>query len=853
MLQKSELFARLAVGHAARITVVTPNQRLAHSLTLEFDDYQLARGLTSWEAADILPFGAFVERLWEDALYSDLGEKLPLLLTPAQEQHLWERILAASGLLIVPQAAAQCRDAWRLIHQWRIGTGPGNDDALAYGQWSSAYKKQTDGDIDAARLPDLMAGYLDQLKKPALIVAYAFDVMPPQTRESLSHFQWVECAPDPITGTAVRAAFPTAKHELEAAAKWARARLEEGKQRIGVVVPELGQRRQEVVRIFSRVMDPGYNLPTHLANAAKAPLPFNVSIGRPLAAYPLVDAALTLIELAFTPIDFARASHLIRSPYIGGADTELARRASLDVRIRRDADSTIGLAKLIAAAEPAPLLRKLLERVFDITKTKVDSPADWARQFSALLEAAGFPGERTLDSDEFQTRAKWHEMLGELAKLERISSQMAFPAAFATLKRLCADTLFQPESPDAPIQILGVIESQEQRFDCLWVSGLTDDVWPRDARPNPFIPIALQKKAGIPQASAEGAAARDGRITEEWKSAAGEVVFSHATKDEDRDLAPSPLIKEIPEGAIAVPDYPRYRDLIFAARKMESFEDHRAPRVKPGAQRGGTRVLADQAACPFRAFARWRLGAEALEEPAPGLDPRDRGKLLHALMREIWKRVRSHANLGKDLSSVIAQAAQTAVSEMGLTGRYAELERERLGRLAREWLEVEARRAPFEVHSLEEEREISVAGMQFKSRIDRMDRLERGGHVLIDYKTGMPNPRHWQGPRPDDPQLPLYAVAAPEELAAIVFAKLRTGEMKFMGYSRAEQLLPNVQIYRDWPQLLAQWKADAEALGSAFAAGDAHVDPKEDLKTCRRCDLQTLCRVYEKFSGLANE
>src|SRR5690348_1628755 len=266
MLQKSELFARLAVGHKARITVVTPNQRLAHSLTLEFDDYQLARGLTSWEAADILPFGAFVERLWEDALYSPLGEmrgsQLPLLLTPAQEQHLWERILAASGLLIVPQAAAQCRDAWRLIHQWRIPNGPGNEDALAFGQWSAMYKKETEGDIDAARLPDLMAGYLDPLKKPALIVAYAHDVMPPQTREFLAHFEWVECAPEPISSTAVRASFPSAKHELEAAAKWARARLEEGKKRIGVVVPELGQCRQEVVRSFSRVMDPGYNLPS---------------------------------------------------------------------------------------------------------------------------------------------------------------------------------------------------------------------------------------------------------------------------------------------------------------------------------------------------------------------------------------------------------------------------------------------------------------------------------------------------------------------------------------------------------------------------------------------------------------
>src|SRR5437868_13382823 len=109
MLSQSQLFARLAEGHATRITVVTPNRRLAHSLTLDFDDYQLARGLASWEAADILPFGSWVERLWEDALYSDLGESLPLLLTPAQEQHLWEGVLATAELLILPQAAPPVR------------------------------------------------------------------------------------------------------------------------------------------------------------------------------------------------------------------------------------------------------------------------------------------------------------------------------------------------------------------------------------------------------------------------------------------------------------------------------------------------------------------------------------------------------------------------------------------------------------------------------------------------------------------------------------------------------------------------------------------------------------------------
>ena len=47
----------------------------------------------------------------------------------------------------------------------------------------------------------------------------------------------------------------------------------------------------------------------------------------------------------------------------------------------------------------------------------------------------------------------------------------------------------------------------------------------------------------------------------------------------------------------------------------------------------------------------------------------------------------------------------------------------------------------------------------------------------------------------------------------MVFAKVRPGEMRFMGYSQAESLLPKVQVYRDWQELLAQWKRDAEALG----------------------------------------
>jgi len=847
MLSKAELFARLAEGHAARVTVVTPNKRLSQALMLEFDSFQISRNLSVWEAPDILPFGAFVERLWEDALYSDLGEKLPLLLTPAQEQHLWQEILKDVDFLLKEGAAEQCREAWRLLHQWRIGPGTASEDSLAFGKWSRDYERRTRSDIDAARLPDLMAQHLASLKKPKLLVAYAFDLMPPQTKEFLERFDLASCEPGKAEAACSRTSFPSAKHEIEAAAKWARARLEEGKARIGVVVPDLGKRRAEAVRVFSRVMQPGYNLPAH----AKTPVPFNVSLGKPLLSFPLVHFAMDLLELFFHSVEFHRASHLIRSPFLGHADTELARRGALDARLRKDSDAQISLPKLIAVADSAPLLRKALEKVFEITRTRPESPAEWARHFSALLEAAGFPGERALDSDEFQTRAKWHEALGELAKLERLSEKFSFAQALAFLKRYCAETLFQPESPDAPIQVLGVLESAGLRFECLWVSGLTDEAWPLDARPNPFIPIAAQKKAGIPQAAAESSAAFDRRITEEWKRAAAEVVFSWPQKEEDRDFAPSPLILDVAEKPVAVPDFPRYRDLLFQSRKIESFEDSKAPPVPPGKVRGGTRVLADQAACPFRAFARWRLGAEELEEPAAGLDPRDRGKLLHALMKEIWVRLKTSSSLAANLAPVITQAAAAAVEEMGLEGRFAELERERCAKLAREWLEVEARRAPFEILHMEQQRNLSIAGLQFQSRIDRMDRLKDGGHVLIDYKSGrMLGTRQWEGPRPDDPQLPLYAVAAPEELAAVTFARLVPGEMRFLGLSNAPNLLPQVNVAQSWSALLAAWKRDAEALGKSFAEGDAQVDPKDELKTCRRCDLQTLCRVYEKLSGL---
>ncbi|MDB5809225.1 MAG: hypothetical protein JWN94_1347 [Betaproteobacteria bacterium] len=889
-IDKQELFARLAKGQQAGVTVVMPNRRLAQELAREFDAGRIAAGLQAWEAADILPFGSFVERLWESAVYSSLGGETMLLLSASQEQALWEEIIAASpwaaNLLSPTRTAADCRDAWRLAHAWGIEGAldkfPGNDDARAFAEWASAYAVKTVREIDAARLPAAVAKLLTSaaIAKPQLLVTYAFDIMPAQTGGFLraihgAGVEVVQCGPRRRQAVAIRATYASAREELAAAASWARARLEAahagGTQRdanyprIAVVVPGLEQRRQEVQRVFTRVMEPGANLP----GAEIRALPFNISIGVPLASYPLAHAALGFLALATGEVDYALASRLIRSPFVAGAESELEQRAQLDAKLRESMPARVTLARIVGTIDGCPLLRGRFEALFNYANANLSgrqSPHAWARHFSALLEAAGFPGERTLDSAEFQTRVKWYEVLGEFALLERVLPRLSCAQALVRLRRLATDALFQPESGAAPVQILGILESAGLEFDHLWVSGLTDDAWPLPARPNPFIAVALQKKAGIPEAAADTALALDRRITDDWIAAAEEVVVSHPLREKDRELLPSALISTLPEGEVNVPDFPRYRDTLHAARLLHTVADGIAPPYTAREVRGGTRVLADQAACPFRAYARHRLGADGISTPADGLDARDRGNLLHALMAQLWETLQTKARLdaltAAELTAAIEDAASFAVAKVRsqragiLEGRLAELERARLARLAREWLLVESTRGDFEVVSREERRTLEVAGLAFTGRIDRMDwtsdGVPVGGHILIDYKTGRATPNDWLGNRPDDPQLPLYAIAAKQDVIGVAFARIKAGEMRFMGLTRDNAVLPKVKT-AEWQGLFAVWRRELDALGQEFADGVARVDPKRKLKTCTHCDLQPLCRVHERLLALEDD
>lgn len=872
---------------AAGATVVTANKRLARSLREACAREQEAAGRAVWPTPDALPWQAWLARLWDAAAWA---EPLPALIGDALEQELWRAAIASDtnhALLDVTAAASAAREAHRRLAAWRVPADElqryPTDESRALLRWLGRVEQRCAREqwIDPARLPDELARHLPGLGSalPRRVALIGFDEITPQQQ---AFFQALELrgthidvvAPVGCNDSVRRVQLADARAELETAARWALARLRRDPGvRVGVVVPDLAERRDDVQRIFTSVLAPE----AAGQSAAQARLPFSISAGRSLVEYPLVDAALQVLALARRPLPGSELGELLRSPHIGGAGEEATRRALLDARLRELGylDANIGRivreAGLVDVPYACPQLCHRLQAVEALSPGLAGKrlPGDWLDPFDRVLEAAGWPGDRPLSSHEFQTIDAFRSLERELYTLGAVAGPLSFNRALALLERLAAGAEFQPESPAAAVEILGALQAAGQSFEHLWIAGLHDEVWPAVARPNGFLPVALQREHGMPHASAERELEFATIVTARLVASAREVIASSPRVEEDRPLRPSPLIRGFEPVEETDLDLDRRllpAERLYAARALERLPDDPAPALGVTERaRGGAQLLRHQAACPFRAFAQHRLHADALESPSPGIDLRERGELLHAALAQLWSELRDQRALLRlgagERASLIARAVAAAARPLFARHppRHAALEVERAERLLELLLALETTRAPFVVEDIEMQQPVRLGGIDINARIDRIDRLDDGGRVIIDYKTGRTSVKDLSGERPKEPQLPLYAVAAGSDIAAVGYAVLHSDDVGLVGLAREAGIaddLVTVDRWRDrpadtadWDSLLARWRDTLERLARDFAAGCAEVDPRDQAQTCRLCHLAALCRIEELRAG----
>lgn len=902
-------------------TLITVNRRLSRVLRGAYDHAQRAAGAMVWESPDILPYSSWLQRTWNDLIAAS-DRALPALLGAEQDLSLWEQAIArrppAAGepaLLQSAEAARNAQQAWALLRAWRLrhdgDLGPVSDEVRAFRAWARDYAalcgqgewmdlaSVADGLSDIARDGSRARALLQGLRRGSggahgRILLAGFDALTPQQQALFDALAAlgipVEQQPDPHhQGRALRFDFATREEELEAAARWARQRLEDDPgAAIGIVVPGLAALRHRVAALFADVFTPGAARP----GAAHTEPLFNISLGQPLADIPLVGDALLGLRAMHGGLSLADAGRWLLSPYLGGGD--LSWRARLDAELRRIGEPGYSLTRLgeLAArldagqavdvnarrgAGDGESFQALLAALNDqgLAGSERHAVSAWSAKFSIWLARAGWPGERALSSDEYQAVQAFHELLGTLAALAPVAPPMDFSAALAQLQRLATAQLFQPRSGAAPVQILGVLEAAGVEYTHLWLSGLHHQAWPEPARPNPFLPVKLQRTLKMPRASSEQQLAWARAWTARMLAGADEVIVSHPRQQADETLRPSALITHVPAAdwaSAVISRAPGDAEGVHAAApELEILVDRVAPAVDTRLTvRGGVSVFKDQAACPFRAFAVHRLGARDVAAPDSSLDPRVRGTLAHRLLELLWQALGGQSRLlalspaeREELIRATAQrvlAAEARRRPHTLRDRLLSLEQKRLESLAGAWLDIEAGRAPFEVQAEQSETR-NVAGLAVTLRPDRLDRMDDGQLFLVDYKTGPSNPKDWFGERPDEPQLPVYALAVDDmgegQVAGLAFAMLRPGELGYRGLGGNDGLAPGVtevgksklhgaREAADWQGHKLLWRERLTRLARAFLEGDARVDPKVPGATCRYCGLQPLCRVHEQ-------
>ncbi len=879
-------------------TVVTANIRLAGAILRSFEQRAMDNGRQIWSTPQVLPWSTWVRQCWEDAVVCGALPAPALLLSAQQERGLWEKIvdstnLAGAELQQVPGTARRARDAWQALRSWRLPLDESvfayNDDSRAFWEWASLFGVDcADRNwLPTALLPEQLHDCIKAgtWTAPTGLVLTGFDELTPQHHsllqaliESGCEVHWLEL--EGRVAQTGRVGCTDARYEVATLARWVRQRLDDNPDaRIGVVVPELVSQRSMLVHALDEVLvpqalQPGYHALTR---------PYNVSLGQPLSESPVISTALTVLALLAETISLENASSLLRSPFLAGWEKEAGARALLDRQLRETGELRVSLKTLRRHAArtdkpyACPLLGAGLEAWLDAAADCAGQAGagQWSQRFTRLLRAVGWGRGRTLSSEEYQATEAWREALGVFAALEPVTGPMKASTAVGQLRRTVAERLFQPLTEPAPVQVLGMLEAIGLEFDHVWVMGLHDEAWPTSPRPNPFIPLPLQREVGLPHASEERELQMARAITARLLSSADEVVVSYPQRHGEEELRPSPLIADVralEHSQLELWTGETWRDRVYRAARLCNLEHDRAPAVEGDAVRGGSTVFKYQAACPFRAFAELRLGARPLGRLGIGLDVMSRGSLMHRVMEKVWDRLESHERLcvmdTLQLDGLVGEIVWVAIDEIArwypqtFTDRFRVVEAHRLRRQALQWLALEKQRQPFRVVAKEQKLEATIAGVGVRLKIDRIDTLTDGRRVLIDYKTGKVQASQWFGDRPDEPQLPLYSMAAGGTLCAVLFAQLQAGAMAFKGVVEDDRVVPGVKPYDklaqtreagSWNEVLRDWRVVIEQLGEAFRNGDARVDPKDYPRTCLYCELKPLCRIYELRSLDAGE
>ncbi len=863
----------------ASSTIITPSRRLAGSLLTQTNSY-LGKTQGVWSTPSFFALADWLQAIWQQLEIQ--GFLKQQLLQPSQALLAWTAVIRSFAishqLLNANMTATIAMQAWGILHDWLVVDTwyetPLSLDQETFKEFANAYQEwlNTHHAIDSAQLLSCIQPYFSTAYQVAWqrvspvkqLVFYGFEEISPsleQLVESLTANQWKIDFIDPaekIPTKIGRVDLHDQEQELLSAIQFAKNRMQAGKKNIGIVIPDLANQRKWVDKTLKEIFDP-------LALCepqAKVCADYNISAAVPLDHYPIIHSAFSLLKMIKGKFSLNDYFNIINAPCFAWDANALSGILQHYEQLKRNNLKTLSLAKL-SQSLTEPTLREIILKLMAFKEiTAKQSYAKWTQTFQSLLAIAGWPGVNALNSVEHQAVSRFYMALDELRLNDSVLGPATFTEALSNLRAIVSRIPFQAQSKGASVQVLGVLEALGLQFDCLWIVGLHSEAWPPLAKPNPFIPLPLQRQLKMPHASSEREMNYAKTMTHRLLASADEVIVSYPKNDKAKTLEMSELIRHIPilPEAFIAPfiQAERLEHRFTTPLSLEKIAATEMLPLQPTEKIAVTsHLLTLQSACPFKAFAEIRLHAKRIEMEDDWLAPHQQGIILHEILQHFWHQLKTQValialnedELTAKLLSLIDSALQKHIKE-NTPQPYLKVEKSRLLLILQDYLALEKARQPFQVVATETVKSYTLSGMQFRLRLDRVDQTTEGEMLLIDYKTGQFNVADIWGDRPKAPQLPLYYLSAIDDAPqAIIVAKLNRQDLAYEGIAHHDLQMPGVSVpkYYQWDELQSYWSEKLNTLVISFQQGNTAVDPLDVNTTCRYCDLGPFCRINSNW------
>ena len=841
--------------------VITASRRLARVLRKEYAAQRVSAGDTVWPTPVIQ---AWTD--WMSDLINTHGDQksLPTVITSHQSRILWERCLRreiSDPLLNIGMLARQSRDAWSRLQEWRVSVAEcqqhaRNRDQRLFAAAANNYQSILEREfwVDEPGIANVAIKLISEksVAIPKRLTLAGFDRVSPLLQALLDAYAEAGGKLEAVAGS-VRATAETqlslcrpqnGDAELRAAGAWARRELSQTPDaRLAIVVTHLEQSAPRSLRLIKEGLIPGWQNASTTQNAV-----VNISYGRKLTEYAAISMALLTLAWLHRDLSTREISSLLRSSVFESITSDA--RIRVELRLRDLPEQTWSQPTLLTliethadqddASDGLNIVRKLASCREKLPQRQ--SPEKWVSFFSELLLDLGWPGTESLSSAEFQTINRWRELLNEFARLALVMEAMTTAEALGRITTIAGETIFQPEGGNAPVNVMGPLEAAGLEFDRLWVTGMSSANWPPMSRSLTLVSRDLQRGHGMPDATPTDTLEYATRVIARLAASSSGSVFSYPDTQNDAQQSASELLTAFDISTDVDCSDPGWNAVRYVGSASISQQvPDPVPAVLPGEKiAGGAATIQRQFVEPFAAFVTGRLGVRGLWPMQAGLPPNIRGSLIHNALHRLysdcpcreqirqWDEAETDERTDKAVQAAFRRHEQHADA---MLQQLLRLEKSRVKDLLRGVIALDCERDDFCISGVEQDVELTLAGLAMRLRVDRIDSDPAKGQIILDYKTGVPKRLLDRDKNPKDMQLVVYARALGENVSGIGLFNIDSRDIALDAAGR--DLSPKL----DWDSSLADWKSQVEIAAQAIASGDIRISALQNAQQARPLSL----------------